>query len=112
MLHPTEKPRQSFVEQVLAGHDGPYIAASDYVRAVPEQIAPWIPGDYLVLGTDGMGRSETREALRRHFEVDAESIVVAALYQLQKQAKVEAKVVAQAINDLGVDPEKVNPLNA
>ena len=112
MLHPTEPRQQSFVEQMLDGHEGPYIAASDYVRAVPEQIAPWIPGDYLVLGTDGMGRSETREALRRHFEVDTECIVVAALYQLHQQGTIEAEVVADAIKDLGIDPEKVNPLYA
>ena len=112
MLHPSESPRQSYVEQVLAGHEGPFIAASDYVRAVSEQIMPWVPGDYFVLGTDGVGRSETRKALRRHFEVDAECIVIATLYRLQAQGKVEASVVAQAITDLGVDPEKVYPLYA
>ena len=69
MLHPTEKPRKSYVEEVLDGVEGPFIAASDYVRALGEQLTPYIPGDYYVLGTDGMGRSETREALR-HFEVD------------------------------------------
>ncbi|HRX78016.1 MAG TPA: pyruvate dehydrogenase (acetyl-transferring), homodimeric type [Pirellulaceae bacterium] len=112
MLHPNEEPRTCYVEQMLEGHEGPFIAASDYVRAVSEQIAPWVPGDYFVLGTDGMGRSETREALRRHFEVDAEFIVIATLHRLQRQGKVETKVVAQAIADLGVDPEKVNPLYA
>lgn len=112
MLHPSESPRQSYVEQVLAGHEGPFIAASDYVRAVSEQIRPWVPGDYFVLGTDGVGRSETRKALRRHFEVDAECIVIATLYRLQAQGKVDASVVAQAITDLGVDPEKVHPLYA
>jgi pyruvate dehydrogenase E1 component len=112
MLHPDESPRKSYLEEVLAGHDGPFIAASDYVRAVSAQITPWIPGDYFVLGTDGMGRSETREALRRHFEVDAESIVIATLYQLQQQGKIDANVIVQAITDLGVDPEKVNPLYA
>ncbi len=69
MLHPTAPPKKSFVETVLEGAKGPFIAASDYVRALPEQLTQWIPGDYCVLGTDGMGRSETREALRRHFEV-------------------------------------------
>ena len=112
MLHPGDAPRKSYVEQVLADHNGPFIAASDYVRAVAEQIAPWIPGDYFVLGTDGMGRSETREALRRHFEVDAEFIVIATLYRLQQQGKIKSGLVAQAISDLGVDPEKVNPLYA
>ena len=112
LLHPTAEPKRSYVEQTLAACTGPFIAASDYVRAVPEQIAPWVPGDYYVLGTDGLGRSETREALRRHFEVDAACIVVAALHRLQLQGKVDQDVVAGAIKDLGVDPEKKNPLTA
>jgi len=110
MLHPTAEPRQSYLEQALAGEQGPFISASDYVRALGEQLRPWIPGDYHVLGCDGMGRSETREALRRHFEVDAESIAIAALYRLHKQGDVAAETVAQAIKDLGVDPDKKNPL--
>jgi pyruvate dehydrogenase E1 component len=112
MLHPAEKPQRSYIEQVLDGESGLFVAASDYVRALPEQLAPWIPGEYFVVGTDGMGRSETREALRRHFEVDAECIVIATLYRLSKMKKVKAAVVAQAIKELGVDPEKVNPLYA
>jgi pyruvate dehydrogenase E1 component len=68
-----------------------------------------MPDDYYVLGTDGMGRSETREALRRHFEVDAECIVIATLYRLCKQGKIPAEDVAKAISDLGVNPDKVNP---
>jgi pyruvate dehydrogenase E1 component len=74
MLHPEETPRRSYIEQVLEGVEGPFIAASDHVRALPEQVQRYIPGDYFVLGTDGMGRSEMRETLRRHFEVDAESV--------------------------------------
>jgi len=112
MLHPTETPRRSYVEQVLAGCDGPFIAASDYVRAVPDQLTPWIPGDYLVLGTDGLGRSETREALRRHFEVDAACITVAALDRLRHQGVLAAADVARAIKDLDIDPEKIDPLIA
>jgi len=112
MLHPTEAPRQSYLEKALAGHHGPFIAASDYVRALAEQVQPWIPGDYFVLGTDGMGRSETRPALRRHFEVDAASVTVAALYQLSLQGKIAAADVARAIQDLDVNPEKVNALYA
>ena len=77
MLHPTETPRRSYLQQTLEGVQGPFISASDYVRALGEQLTPWIPGDYYVLGTDGMGRSETRGALRRHFEVDSESITIA-----------------------------------
>ena len=113
MLHPTLSPRKSYVETALTGESGSlFIAASDYVRALPEQIARWIPGEFFALGTDGMGRSETRAALRRHFEVDAESITIATLYRLHKQGKLDASVVAQAIQDLGVDPEKIDPLTA
>ena len=82
MLHPTETPRHSYFEQAIAGAKGPFVAASDYVRAVPEQLDPWVPGGLYVLGTDGFGRSEARPALRRFFEVDAECIVVAALTRL------------------------------
>jgi pyruvate dehydrogenase E1 component len=109
MLHPTEAPRRGYVEQLLAGVEGPFIAASDYVRALSEQIQPWVPGDYYCLGTDGMGRSETRQALRRHFEVDAESITIAALHRLSIAGKVQANEVAQAIKDLNYDPNKPNP---
>ncbi len=109
MLHPTAPPKTSFLENVLAGVEGPFIAASDYVRALPEQLAQWIPGDYYVLGTDGMGRSETREALRRHFEVDAESITIATLSRLSKTGLYTAAEVAQAITDLGFDADKPNP---
>jgi pyruvate dehydrogenase E1 component len=112
MLHPTEPPRRGYLETVLEGHEGPYIAASDYVRALAEQVQPWIPGDYFVLGTDGMGRSETRPALRRHFEVDAACVTVAALYQLSRQGKVAATDVAAAIRDLEINPEKANALYA
>ena len=119
MLHPAEKPRRTYVEEALAGESGVFVAASDYVRALPEQISRWVPGDFYALGTDGMGRSETRETLRRHFEVDAESIALAALYRLHcaqsdkaqsdKRGQFDANFVAQAIKDLGVNPEKVDP---
>jgi len=109
MLHPTLPPRKSYLEEQLAGVEGPFIAASDYVRALPEQLTQWIPGDYCVLGTDGMGRSETRPALRRHFEVDAESITIAALSRLSKTGLYTPQQVAQAIEDLGFNPDKPNP---
>jgi pyruvate dehydrogenase E1 component len=112
MLHPTEPPRHSYVETLLAKEKGPFIAASDYVRAVSEQIAPWVPGGMYVLGTDGFGRSELRAPLRRHFEVDAESITVATLYQLAKAGTVDQKTVAEAIKTLNIDPEKIDPLKA
>lgn len=109
MLHPTETPRRSYLEETLEGLEGPFIAASDYVRALGEQLTPWIPGDYFVLGTDGMGRSETREALRRHFEVDAESITIATLSRLAKAGVLTDKDVQDAISELGYDAEKINP---
>ncbi|MEM6687894.1 MAG: pyruvate dehydrogenase (acetyl-transferring), homodimeric type [Planctomycetota bacterium] len=110
MLHPTETPRKSYLEEQLEGLEGPFISASDYIRALGEQLTPFIPGDYFVLGTDGMGRSETRDVLRRHFEVDAESIVIATLWRLSHTSDdFTAQDVADAIKDLDYDPEKVNP---
>ncbi|OYP32383.1 pyruvate dehydrogenase (acetyl-transferring), homodimeric type [Rhodopirellula sp. MGV] len=109
MLHPTETPRKSYLEECVEGVEGPFISASDYVRALGEQLAPWIPGDYYVLGTDGMGRSETRESLRRHFEVDAESIIIATLSRLSKSDVFTAEDVKKAIDDLGYNPDKINP---
>ncbi len=112
MFHPTSPPRQSYLATVLAGTTGPFIAASDYVQAHTEQIADFLPGELVALGTDGMGRSETRPALRRHFEVDAECIVIATLFKLHQQGQFDAAFVAAAIKDLGVNPDKVNPLYA
>lgn len=109
MLHPTETPKKSYLEEALDGAEGPFIAASDYVRALAEQLTPWVPGDYFVLGTDGMGRSDTRESLRRHFEVDSESITIAALSRLAKANVLEPKDVQDAISQLGYDAEKPNP---
>ena len=112
MLHPTQQAKKTYLETVLQNEQGVFISVSDNVRAVGEQISRWVPGDYYVLGTDGMGRSETREALRRHFEVDAESIAIATLYRLAKQGVVPATLAGQAIQELGVDPEKADPLRA
>jgi len=112
MLNPNKTPRQSYVEQQLAGTEGPVIAASDYMRALAEQIGPWAPNGFFALGTDGMGRSESRSALRRHFEVDAECITIAALHQLQKQGNYDAKKVAAAVKKLGIDPNKPSALYA
>jgi pyruvate dehydrogenase E1 component len=110
MLHPDKPKRVSYVESVLANEKGYFISASDNVRLVPEQILPWVPGGMFTLGTDGFGRSETRSVLRRFFEVDAECIVVGALYWLSEQGVIEADVVKQAIHDLKVDPEKIYPV--
>lgn len=112
MLHPDQSPKESYIQKVLQNVKGPIISSSDNVRAVGEQLLPYIEQDYYVLGTDGMGRSETREALRRHFEVDAVSIVIAALYRLSKQGTFPALEVAKAIQDLGFNSEKGNPFYA
>ncbi len=110
MLHPTEKPKKSYVETVLEKEQGVFVAVSDNMRIVPDQIAPWVPGGLMTLGTDGFGRSDTREHLRRFFEVDAECTVIATLFALHKKGKIDASVVAQAVRDLGVDPEKIYPI--
>ncbi len=109
MLHPAEPQRTPHVAQLLAKEQGPFVAVSDNLRIVPGQIAEWVPGGMTILGTDGFGRSDTRERLRRFFEIDAECTVIATLWALAKAGKIERKVVAQAIKDLGVDPEKVRP---
>ena len=108
-LNPTQPPRVSYLEQTLQGVEGPIISASDNVRAVGEQLMPYLSQDYFVLGTDGMGRSETRAALRRHFEVDSASIALAALDRLMRQGKFRKEEVAKAIQDLDYDPSKPNP---
>jgi len=111
-LHPTAAPRKSYLEQVLANEEGVFLAASDYMRSVPEMIARWVPGGLSPLGTDGFGRSETRAALRRHFEVDAACITVAALYRLSQQRAIKPQVVQEATSKLGIDPEKISPMRA
>jgi pyruvate dehydrogenase E1 component len=106
-LHPERERQVPYITRQLSGASGPFIAASDYMTLVQDQVARWIPGRYVPLGTDGYGMSDTREALRRHFEVDAECIAAAALSALQADGKLEPKFVAQAIQALGVDPDKV-----
>jgi pyruvate dehydrogenase E1 component len=108
-LHPTEKPRVPYVTRILEKTDGVIVSASDYVKAMADSIDRWLPRPLVSLGTDGFGRSETRASLRDFFEVDAKHIVVATLSALMRDGKVDAKVVAQAIKDLGVNAEKPNP---
>ena len=111
-LHPEDEPRKSYLEQVLDDAAGPFIASSDYMKAVPDQINRWVPGGLTTLGTDGFGRSESRPALRRHFEVDAEHVVVAAMSALSRRGVVAPGCVKQAINDMEVDPELLDPMHA
>jgi pyruvate dehydrogenase E1 component len=108
-LHPAEPARTPHVQQVLEGTEGPIIAASDYMKAVQDQIAPWLPGRMTTLGTDGFGRSDNRTFLRSHFEVSAEAIAAAALSRLARDGKFEAKKAAKAIAELGLDPERKDP---
>jgi pyruvate dehydrogenase E1 component len=112
LLHPTSNPRRSYLEELVGDEEGPWIASSDYVRAVSEQISPWIPGGLYALGTDGLGRSDLRPRLRRHFEVDAENIVLASLRQLARQKKIEMAAVGKAVKQLDIDPEKIDPVTA
>ncbi|MFN6102971.1 MAG: pyruvate dehydrogenase (acetyl-transferring), homodimeric type [Planctomycetaceae bacterium] len=112
LLHPTETPRQCYIQKLLAGKQGPFIAASDYMHLVSEQIAKWVPGRLVTLGTDGFGRSDTRENLRRHFEIDAAHITFAALSDLHRRGEVDRASIEKARQALGIDPDKKNPVSA
>jgi pyruvate dehydrogenase E1 component len=109
LLHPTDPPRQSYVTGCLADRQGPVIAATDYVKSYADQIRPFVPGTYKVLGTDGFGRSDYRRKLRRFFEVDRYFVALAALQALAQEGTVPAETVAKAIAKYGIDPDKPNP---
>jgi pyruvate dehydrogenase E1 component len=109
-LHPDAEPRRPWVRQCLDGTDGVYVLATDYVKALPTSIDIWFPKPPVALGTDGFGRSDSRPALRRFFEVDAAHIVVAALHALAGEGAIEPAVVGAAIADLGIDPDAPNPV--
>jgi len=109
LLHPTEQPRRSHVEACLADTEGPVIAATDYMRMYADKIRACVPRRYHVLGTDGFGRSDTRERLRHFFEVDRRFVTVAALKALADEGTVKPAVVAQAIAKYGIDPAKPAP---
>jgi pyruvate dehydrogenase E1 component len=108
-LHPGEKPRVPYVTQCLGDAKGVIVAASDYVKALPDAIDRWLPRRMVALGTDGFGRSENRASLRDFFEVDARFIALAALDELAHEGAIDTEVVKKAIKDLGIDPEKPNP---
>ena len=109
LLHPTETPRTPRVTSLLAAGAGPVVAVTDFVRAVPDQVARWVPRPYTSLGTDGFGRSDTREALRRFFEIDAAGLVVSVLGELVKNGTIKRKVLARAIADLGIATDDEPP---
>jgi pyruvate dehydrogenase E1 component len=110
-LHPESDPRVPYIVECLKGVPGPIVAATDFIKTVPDLIRPWVNPRYITLGTDGFGRSDTRESLRRFFEVDAESIAVAALQALSLEGRIPAREVAGAIRDLGMNPDKPDPLH-
>ena len=112
MLHPTETPRGAHVAQCLGSAPGPIVAASDYLKVLPDSIDRWLPRRIRSLGTDGFGRSEDRKRLREFFEVDARFITVATLAELANDGQIDRSVVAQAIKDFDIDPEKPNPAKA
>jgi pyruvate dehydrogenase E1 component len=112
MLHPGEKPRRPYIAERMAGNGGVFVAATDYVKALPDSISQWLPGRLISLGTDGFGRSDSRAALRDFFEVDHRFITLATLAALMRERKIKTKVVTQAMRDLEIDPEKANPRSA
>ena len=108
-LHPDETPRVPYVKRCFEGTEGPIVASSDYVKALPDAIDRWMPRPLVSLGTDGFGRSENRAALREFFEVDCRFVVLATLNALAREGKIEAAVVKKAITDLNINSEKPNP---
>jgi pyruvate dehydrogenase E1 component len=111
-LHPTEPPRRPYVSASLEDAPGVFVAASDYPKALPDSISRWFPGPLVSLGTDGFGRSDARRALRDFFEVDARHITLATLAALLREKKIKPELVQEAIQEMEIDPEKVNPMLA
>ena len=110
LLNPTKKAKQTYIEKLMAKEDSVFVASSDYVKTLPDSVSKWFPGRLYSLGTDGFGRSETREALRDFFEVDAKHIVFATLVALFKEGKIQDKAVEKAAKELGINPDKLNPM--
>jgi pyruvate dehydrogenase E1 component len=111
-LHPAEPERKSYLAKSLEKTSGPIIAATDYMKVVPDQLSPWLPSRLVTLGTDGFGRSDNREHLRRHFEVNAESIAGATLSKLARDGKFKPKAAQKALAELGLDAEAADPARA
>ena len=109
-LHPEDPPRQPYVSQVLGPDGGPIVAATDWMRALPDMVARWLPEPYISLGTDGFGRSDTREALRSFFQIDPPAIAASALAALSRTEGLTERKAAKAIKELGIDPEALDPL--
>jgi pyruvate dehydrogenase E1 component len=112
VLHPDQEPRVPYVSQVLGSDGGPIVVATDWVRQLPDLVTRWLPEPYIVLGTDGFGRSDTREALRDYFGIDAAHVAAAALSGLVRAGSYDPQAAAEAIRELGVDPDAPDPLDA
>ncbi|MEL0081852.1 MAG: pyruvate dehydrogenase (acetyl-transferring), homodimeric type [Gammaproteobacteria bacterium] len=110
-LNPQATPQQSYLEQTLEGHPGPVIAATDYIKAYADQVRSWVPGAYTVLGTDGFGRSATRELLRDFFEVDRHYLAYSALHALAQQGDIDPKILVSAATQLGIDGQRPDPVS-
>ena len=111
-LHPSQPPRTPLVGRLLADAEGPIVAVTDFMKVVPEQVARFVGRSFVPLGTDGFGRSDTRESLRRHFEVDAPNVVVAVLASLAATGDVKPETVRDAIAHYDIDPEAIDPARA
>ena len=109
MLHPTAKPRSTYVSQCLGSRGGPVVASTDYIRTFADQIRPWVPGPYRVLGTDGFGRSDYRRALRRFFEIDRHYVTLAALKSLADSGDIDPRRAQEAIERYDIDPDAPMP---
>ena len=108
-LHPTAEPHVPYLQECLAREEGVFVAASDYMKALPNLIAPWMPGRYIALGTDGYGLSEARPELRSYFEIDPAHIAVAAMYALAQEGQIKYERVEEAMARLGIDASKIDP---
>jgi pyruvate dehydrogenase E1 component len=111
-MHPDQPARTPYITEALKGVDGPIVAATDYMKAVPDQLAPWLAGRLETLGADGFGRSDNREYLRKHFEINAQNIAATALSRLARDGKFDVKKAKAAFADLGIDTEKIDPVRA
>jgi len=111
-LNPDKQPKKNYIQSCLSSSTGPFIAATDYMKIIPDQIQRWIPGTFISLGTDGYGRSDARSALRKHFEVDRWFIVITTLKALSDQGMIDGRIVSKAIKKYGIDPSRKDPVNS
>ena len=112
MLHPNDEPRVPYITQVLGDDDAPVVSSTDYMKTYSDQVREYVPATFVALGTDGFGRSDTREKLREFFEVDKRYVAIAALHALARDGKIDAVTVAKAVQQYGIDPDKPNPATA